>query len=155
MTETGIKQDDDNMEDGAVGIIWMSVSGVHSFYQSRAGEAGKVVLEIEDFWNKFRRRFPGSDWGWEKWGTDDEYNIGRAVYVRLRPTDSDLAAERYDDGFFTSEGHDAVLDAFIRDQGLFPAAPYPGDDGFGEWFRQNLLSGNNTLWNRERCGWDR
>lgn len=125
MTNTDIKHDDENMEDGAVGIIWMSVSGVHRSYQSRAREAGKVVLEIEDFWNKFRRRFPGSDWGWAKWGTDDEYNIGRAVYVRLRPTDTTLAAARYEDRFFTPEGHDAVLDAFIAEQEIISAEPFP------------------------------
>ena len=125
MTETDIKQDDENMEDGAVGIIWLSVSGLHSYYQRRARETGKTMLEIEDFWNKFRRRFPGSYWGHAEFGPDDEKNLGRAVFVCLRPTDSTLAAERYDDGFFTSEAEDAILDAFIGEQETLSAEPYP------------------------------
>ena len=63
------------------------------------------------------------------------------IAAGLRPTDSDLAAECACDGLLTSEGCDAVLDAFIEAQDLFPVAPYPGDNGFEKWFRQNLLSG--------------
>ena len=72
MTDTDIKKNHDSIEDCASGIIWASVSSVYSSYQSRAREAGKVVLGIEDFWNRFRRRFPGSHWGWAKYGNDPE-----------------------------------------------------------------------------------
>jgi len=128
MTETDIRKNGDNMENGAVGIFYTSVSSVHSSYQSRAREAGKVVLEIEDFWNKFRRRFPGSYWGHAEFGHDDEKNLGRAVFVCLRPTDSTLAAERYDDGFFTSEAEDAILDAFIQEQDTLSGEPHLEDE---------------------------
>ena len=125
MTETDIKQDDENMEDGAVGIIWLSVSGLHSYYQRRARETGKTMLEIEDFWNKFRRRFPGSYWGHAEFGPDDEKNLGRAVFVCLRPTDASLASKIDGLGFFTSEGHDAVMEAFIRAQETLTGEPHP------------------------------
>lgn len=142
MTATDIKQDDENMKDGAVGIIYTCLPSVHSRYQSRAREAGKVVLEIEDFWNKFRRRFPGSREGQEPYYPSIQTRgCGTVVFVGLRPTDSDLAAECACDGLLTSEAEVAILDAFIEGQDLFPSAPYPGDGGFEEWFRQNLLSG--------------
>ena len=142
MTNTDIKQSHDDNEDGAIAIMYMCVSSVHSRYQSRAREAGKVVLEIEDFWSKFRRRFPGSHEGQEPYYPSIQTRgCGSVVFVRLRPSDSDLAAECASDGLLTSEGCDVVLDAFIEAQDLFPVSPYPGDNGFEEWFRQNLLSG--------------
>ncbi len=85
MTETDIKQDDENMKDCAAGIIWASVSSVHSKYQSQAREAGKVVLEIEDFWNKFRRRFPGSYWGHAEFGPDDEKILAARCLFAFAP----------------------------------------------------------------------
>ena len=85
MTETDIKQDDENMEDGAVGIIWLSVSGLHSYYQRRARETGKTMLEIEDFWNKFRRRFPGSYWGHAEFGPDDEKILAALCLFAFAP----------------------------------------------------------------------
>jgi hypothetical protein len=126
MTETDIKQDDENMEDGAVGIIWTRVYNFHRGYQSRAREAGKVVLEIEDFWNKFRRRYPGSWEGHAEFGPDDEKNLGRAVFVGLRATDTALAA-KIGDGFFTSDGQNGVLDAFIQEQDTLSGEPLEDD----------------------------
>jgi len=129
MTETDIKKNGDNTEDGAVAIMYMCVSSVHSRYQSRAREAGKVVLEIEDFWNKFRRRFPGSHEGQEPYYPSlQTRGCGLVVFVRLRPSDTDLAAECACDGLLTSEGCDAVLDAFIQEQDTLSGEPHLEDD---------------------------
>ncbi len=128
MTETDINQNDDNTEDCAVGILSGSVGGVYSNYQEKARETGKAVLELEDFWNRFRRRFPDSDWSYENYGSAEDYCVGRAVLVRLRPTDISLAGKIDDWGWFTVEGHDAVLEAFIQTQEFFSGAPHPRDD---------------------------
>ena len=116
MTETDIKQNDDNTEDGAVGILCGSVGAVYSSYQKKARETGKAELAAEDFWNRFRRHFPGSDWVWANYGTAEESCVGRAVFVGLRTTDTSLGGKIDKWGWFTSEGHDAVLEAFIRER---------------------------------------
>ena len=126
MTETDIKQNCDNMEDGAVGIFCGSVGAVYSSYQEKARDAGKAELDAEDFWNKFRHRFPGSDWMWANYGTADESCVGRAVSVRLCPTDTNLANEIDEWGWFTSEGYDAVLGNFIQAQETLSGQPHPG-----------------------------
>ena len=131
MTITDIKQNDDNTEDGAVGILCGSVGAVYSSYQEKARDAGKAELAAEDFWNRFRRRFPGSDWMWANYGTADESCVGRAVSVRLRPTDTTLANEIGEWGWFTSEGYDAVLGNFIQAQETLSGEPHPEASPWG------------------------
>ena len=128
MTETEIKQDDGNMENCAVGSLCGSVDAVYSDYQEKAREMGKVVLELEDFWNRFRRRFPGSYWSYKHFGTAEQGYIGRAVFVWLRPTDTSLAGKIDEWGWFRGEGHDAVLEAFIQAQEFFSGMPHPEDE---------------------------
>ena len=132
MTETEIKQDDGNMEDCAVSILCGSVDAVYSGYQKKVRETGKEVLELKDFWNRFRRRFPGSHWSYKDYGSGEQDCIGRAVIVGLRPTDTSLADKIDEWGWLRGEGHDAVLEAFIQAQEFFSGMPHPGDEFFGE-----------------------
>ena len=124
---TDINQNHDNAEDCAVGILCGSVGSVYSRYQEKARETGKAILELEDFWNRFRRCFPGSCWAWANYGTDDEDSIGRAVNVSLRPTDTSLANEIDEWGWFSTEGRDAVLEAFVEAQDTLSGEPHPDE----------------------------
>lgn len=102
-------------------ILSGGVPSVHERYKMRALEMGASALEPEEFWNKFRRRYPGTCWGWANCGTDDYYCIGRVVFVGLGPDDRSLQ----------SGGEDAVLDAFIETQDSFSGEPHSLDEFFG------------------------
>ncbi len=110
------------------GILWGGVSSVHAEYKKRAPAIGVPALKLEEFWHKFRRRFPGTYWGHANYGTDEQVSIGRAVFVVLRPEDKWLFSLIDKFGWFQSGGEDAVLDAFIETQDSFSGEPHPEDE---------------------------
>ncbi len=110
------------------GILWGGVSSVHAEYKKRAPAIGVPALKLEEFWHKFRRRFPGTYWGYANYGTDEQVSIGRAVFVVLRPEDKSLFSLIDKFGWFQSGGEDAVLDAFIETQDSFSGEPHPEDE---------------------------
>ena len=110
------------------GLLCGGVSSVHVGYKKRALAIGMPALELEEFWHKFRRRFPGTYWGWANHGTDEEDCIGRAVFVVLGPEDKSLVSLIDKFGWFQSGGKDAILDAFIETQDSFSGEPHPEDE---------------------------
>lgn len=110
------------------GLLCGNVFAVHAGYEKRALAIGISALEPEEFWHKFRRRFPGTYWGYANYGTDEQDCIGRAVFVVLGPEDKSLASLIDKFGWFESDGHDAVLDAFIKTQDSFSGEPHPEDE---------------------------
>lgn len=106
-----------------VGTLAGSVSELQSSYQEKARKMGKRVLEREDFWNRFRRRFPGSAQGIAVYeGGYGDIGSGPAVFVHLRTTDTALASLIGQGAWFEC---DAVLDAFIREQDTYSGEPHP------------------------------
>jgi hypothetical protein len=110
------------------GILCGDVSSVHEVYKTRALAIGMPALKLEDFWHKFRRRFPGTYWGYANYGTDEENCVGRAVFVVLGPGDRSFISLIDEFGWFRSGGEDAVLDAFIETQDSFSGEPHPEDE---------------------------
>ncbi len=110
------------------GLLCGEVSSVHVGYKKRALAIGMLALELEEFWHRFRRRFPGTYWGWANHGTDEEVCIGRAVFVVLGPEDKSLVSLIDKFGWFQSGGEDAILDAFIETQDSFSGEPHPEDE---------------------------
>ncbi len=110
------------------GLLCGNVSSVHAGYEKRALAIGMPALELEEFWHKFRRRFPGTNWNYANYGTDEQYCIGRAVFVVLGPEDKSLVSLIDKFGWFQSGGEDAVLDAFIETQDSFSGEPHPEDE---------------------------
>ncbi len=108
------------------GMLSGGVTSVHAIYKGRALAIGVIALEFEEFWNKFRRRFPGTYWGYAIYGWDEESNIGRAVFVVLGPDDESLFS--LIDEFGWLNGIYAVLDAFIETQDSFSGEPHPDDE---------------------------
>ena len=53
----------DATEDCVSGLLCGDVSSVQKRYEKRALAIGVLALELEEFWHKFRRRFPGTYWG--------------------------------------------------------------------------------------------
>ena len=107
------------------GILCGDVSSVHEVYKTRALAIGMPALKLEDFWHKFRRRFPGTYWGYANYGTDEENCAGRAVFVVLGPGDRSFISLIDEFGWFQSGGEEAVLDAFIETQESFSGEPHP------------------------------
>ena len=85
------------------------------------------ALKLDEFWHKFRRRFPGTYWGYANYGTDEENCIGRAVFVVLGPGDRSFAGSIDEFGWFEGDGEEAILDAFIETQDSFSGEPHPHD----------------------------
>ena len=118
-------QNDDIMEDSAFGTLYGSVSDLHLAYLDKAREKGKTVLGFEDFWNKFRHRFPGSSKGNESYYPELGDTKGSpVVFVNFRPSDTALASLIDERGWLE---RDEVLDAFIRDQETLSRKPYLED----------------------------
>ncbi len=109
-------------------LLCGGVPSVHAGYKKRALAIGMLALELEEFWHRFRRRFPGTHWGWANHGTDDEVCIGRAVFVVLSPEDKSLVSLIDKFGWLQSGGENAVLDAFIETQDSFSGEPHPEDE---------------------------
>ncbi len=118
-------QNDDIMEDSAFGTLYGSVSDLHLAYLDNAREKGKTVFGFEDFWNKFRHRFPGSSKGNESYYPELGDTKGSpVVFVNFRPSDTALASLIDERGWLE---RDEVLDAFIRDQETLSRKPYLED----------------------------
>ena len=105
-----------------------SVPSVHTIYKKRALVIGMPALKLDEFWHKFRRRFPGTYWGYANYGTDEQDCIGRAVFVVLGPEDRSFISLIDEFGWFQSGGEEAVLDAFIETQESFSGEPHPEDE---------------------------
>ncbi len=110
------------------GILWGGVSSVHAEYKKRALAIGMLALELEEFWHRFRRRFPGTSWGSANYAPGECISIRRAVFVVLGPEDKSLISLIDKFGWFQSGGEDAVLDAFIETQDSFSGEPHPEDE---------------------------
>ncbi len=106
-------------------LLCGGVPSVHAGYEKRALAIGVPALELEEFWHRFRRRFPGTYWGWANHGTDEEVCIGRAVFVVVGPEDKSLVSLIDKFGWL---GEKAVLDAFIETQDSFSGEPHPDDE---------------------------
>jgi len=115
-------------KDCLTGVLYGGVDSLHATYVKRVEETGVSALEIDVFWHKFRRRFPGTFWGYANFGTDEQDCIGRAVNVVLGPEDKSLASLIDKFGEFGSDGYVAVLDAFIEMQDSFSGEPHPEDE---------------------------
>ncbi len=118
----------DAAKDCACGILCGNVHSLHERYEKRALAIGMLALEVEEFWHRIRRRFPGTYWGYANYGTDEQDCIGRAVFVVLGPEDKSLISLIDKFGWFQSGGEDAVLDAFIETQDSFSGEPHPEDE---------------------------
>ncbi len=118
----------DAVEACVCGLLCGGVSSVHAGYEKRALAIGMLALEVEEFWHRIRRRFPGTYWGYANYGTDEQDCIGRAVFVVLGPEDKSLISLIDKFGWFQSGGEDAVLDAFIETQDSFSGEPHPEDE---------------------------
>jgi hypothetical protein len=110
------------------GVLYGDVGSLHATYVERREETGVSALEIDMFWHKFRRRFPGTYWGYTNYGTEEEPCTGRAVFVVLGLEDKSLASSINKFGWFVNDGYDAVLDAFIKTQDSFSGEPHPEDE---------------------------
>ena len=120
----------DATEARVCGILWGGVSSVHWEYKIRALAIGMLALELDEFWHRFRRRFPGTDWGFaiaapEEQGSIDQGDVDYAVFVFLGPEDKSLISQIDKFGRFPG---DAVIDAFIETQDSFSGEPHPGDE---------------------------
>ncbi len=113
------------------GILWGGVSSVHWEYKMRALAIGMLALDIEQFWHRFRRRFPGTSWGFANSAPEEQVTIVRAVFVVLGPEDKSLISQIDKFGWFQS---DAVIDAFIETQDSFSGEPHPEDEDEIEFF---------------------
>ena len=118
----------DATEDCVCGLLCGGVFQVHAGYKERALAIGVLALELEEFWHRFRRRFPGTYWGYANYGTDEQDCIGRAVFVVLGPKNKSLVSLIDKFGWFQSGGENAVLDAFIETQDSFSGEPHPEDE---------------------------
>ncbi len=107
------------------GILWGGVSSVHAEYKKRALAIGMSALDIEEFWHRFRRRFPGTSWGFANAASDEELSICNAVFVFLGPEDKSLISQIDKFGRFPGV---AVIDAFIETQDSFSGEPHPEDE---------------------------
>ncbi len=107
------------------GILWGGVSSVHWEYKMRALAIGMLALELDEFWHRFRRRFPRTYWGFANAASDEQLSICNAVFVFLGPEDKSLISQIDKFGRFPGV---AVIDAFIETQDSFSGEPHPGDE---------------------------
>ena len=130
MTNTANKRKHSNFHEKVTVATTVSPASLHWHYQKQAEKTGKAILDFDAFWNKFRRRFPGTSWGWGDHGPGyPEYNcIGRVTFLCLQPDDNELAETIDSWGWFNDRGVDLVTDNFIAVQDALSAEPHVSDE---------------------------